>query len=243
MLEGPDLVEASLDAGVALEEVFVEATTTRAELRALAERAASAGAAVSLVADGVLGHVLDARAPQGLCATCRPPIAGHEAATQPGTVLVACDLADPGNLGTAIRTAQASGAAGVVVVGHGVDVCNPKVLRATAGAIFRIAVAVAEDLDSVEAALRRGGRRLVAAAARDGVAPWSVPLDGAAILVGGEARGLRDDALARSDAITSIPMGDGAESLNAAVAAGVLCVEALRQRLAAGRPAVSSPTI
>lgn len=241
-MEGPDLIDAALRCGAALDEVFIEAGAP-AQLAALAERANAAGALVRELAPGVLERVSDARAPQGICATCPPPLVAPALATGPGTVLVACDLADPGNLGTSIRVAHASGASGVVVLGAGVDVCNPKVLRATAGSIFGVAVAASRDLDQVDDLLRADGRRVVGAVTRGGVAPWAAALDGAAVLVGGEARGLPERVVDRCDVLVSIPMSGGAESLNAGVAAGVLMVEALRQRTEAGAAPGASPTI
>lgn len=234
---------AALEAAAPLEAVFVDAGAVGdPELSSLAGAASAAGAEVHQLRDGVLDRASDARAPQGICAICRPPLVALDEAMGRGTVLVLCDLADPGNLGSAVRSAHAAGAAGVVVCGEGVDVCNPKALRATAGAVFFEPVAATRGLDEVVARAREQGRLLVGSAPRGGSAPWALPLADAVLLVGGEARGLAPEALAACDELATIPMRGRAESLNAGVAAAVLCVEAQRQRDSEA-PLEASPTI
>ena len=241
MLEGPDLLRAALDAGAALEEVVVD-DAADAEVLELGARASELGAALRTVAHGALSRACDARSSQGICATCPCPLAERDAALS-GPVVVLDSIADPGNLGTAIRTAHATGCDGVVVCGAGVDVCSPKVLRATVGSIFFVRVALGGELPDVLGALRARGRRSVAAVPRGGRAPWDVALADAAIVVGSEAHGIDPDAAAACDELVTIPMARGAESLNAAVAASVLCVEAMRQRDAERGGSQASPTI
>lgn len=241
VLEGPDLVEAALDAGHPLDAVYVDAGAT-GRPEALARRAAAAGAELVVLADGVLARVGDARSPQGLLATCPAPLAAPEATLSGGVVLVVAGLADPGNLGTAIRSADAAGCAGVICCG-GVEVCNPKALRATAGSVFHLPVAVAADLGGVVATLHAAGRTCIGAVPRGGVDLWSsaLPRD-AAVVVGGEARGLEEDA-GLLDALVTIPMPGRAESLNAAVAAAIVCFEVYRRGEQGRAAAGTSPTI
>ncbi|MBA2386787.1 MAG: RNA methyltransferase, partial [Acidimicrobiia bacterium] len=131
---------------------------------------------------------------------------------------------DPGNLGTMLRSAEAAGFDAVVTTPGTVDTYNPKVLRASAGAIFHVRVVVA-TLDEV----RASGLRLVGTSSHQGVrhtdADWSGPL---AIVMGSEAPGL-DDAAPVDDWVRVTHSGR-TESLNVAMAATLLCFEAARHR-------------
>jgi TrmH family RNA methyltransferase len=141
-------------------------------------------------------------------------------------VLVAAGVADPGNLGTMLRSAEAAGAAGLVTTAGSVDPWNPKCVRAAAGALAR--VRVAPDVDPAE--LRHLGVTLVGTAAAGGRAytepgALAAPL---ALVLGSEAHGLPADVPV--DRVVSIPHAGRAESLNVAMAATVLAFEAARQR-------------
>ncbi len=230
MLEGPDLVEAALAAGAEIEALYVDgARAGDARLVALAERAGALGVRTFALAPGVLERVADAVTPQGVLAAARLPLATLEA-VRPGTVLVLCDLRDPGNVGTLIRTADATGAAGVVLVGAGVDPTNPKALRASAGSIFHVPVVVT-GLDEALEDLRAKGARVLASVARGGEDPGASDLSGPrALLIGNEAAGLDEDVVARCDGALTIPMAGRAESLNAATAGAMLAYEAMVQR-------------
>lgn len=151
-----------------------------------------------------------------------------------GPVLVAVELRDPGNLGTILRTAEAAGLAGVVVAGASVDRFSPKVVRASAGSVFR--VPVVDVRDPVEAIdhLAAAGRPVLAAVVGPGAGPYDgADLTEAAILVGNEPNGLPPEVVERATGRITIPMAAGVESLNVAAAASVLSFEAARQRRAA----------
>jgi TrmH family RNA methyltransferase len=147
-------------------------------------------------------------------------VAAH--ATETGLpVVVLAGVSDPGNAGTVIRSAAAAGAAGVLVTPGSVDPTNPKVVRASAGALFALPVATVEDLSTL-------GLTTVGAVA-GGLSPDEVDLSGpVALVLGGEAAGLPEDEL--FDTEVALPLGGGVESLNVAMAATVLLYEARRQR-------------
>ncbi|HET8990312.1 MAG TPA: RNA methyltransferase [Acidimicrobiales bacterium] len=236
VLEGPDLVEAALASGAELEALYVDgARAGEARLAALAARAGALGVRTFALAPGVLERVADAVTPQGVLAAARRPLATLEE-VRPGTVLVLADLRDPGNVGTLIRTADATGAAGVVLVGPGVDPTNPKALRASAGSIFHVPVVVT-GLEEALGDLRTKGARVLASVARGGEDPVESDLAGpCALLIGNEAAGLAEEVVARCDGTLTIPMAGRAESLNAATAGAMLAYEAMVQRRL-GRPA------
>ena len=139
-------------------------------------------------------------------------------------VVVANRVSEPGNLGTIIRSAEAAGADAVVVTPGTVDASNPKVLRASAGAVFHVSVASAGLAD-----VRAAGLRLIGTSSHHGVshtaADWSGRI---AIVAGNEAAGL--DADEPIDEWVRIEQRGRSESLNVAMATTVLCFEAVRQR-------------
>jgi TrmH family RNA methyltransferase len=163
------------------------------------------------------------------------PVVDRDVLARDGLVLVGVALSDPGNVGTILRSAEAAGAAAIVLGPGSVDAYNPKVVRSSAGAIFGIPVvdAVSEGWSAVEAldALGELGRQRLGAAARTGTPYPEVDFRRpTAIVLGNEAHGLGDDITAHLDGHVTIPMGGPAESLNVAMAASVLCFESARQR-------------
>jgi RNA methyltransferase, TrmH family len=229
-----------------VDAVYFEAVPLeeRARARRVLEAAHDAGVVAVELAAGVLRKVTDAVSPQPVVATAVPPLCGPDALARSGFVLVLSDVSDPGNLGTAIRSADAAGAAGVVVCGHGVDVCNPKALRATAGSAFHLPIVVVDAVDEAARLLRASGRTVLGAVVREAPSLWATTLSArCAVVVGAESTGLADADLGVLDGTVRIPMGGAAESLNAGVAAAIVCFEAMRQRGEGGDAPHSSPTI
>ena len=156
------------------------------------------------------------------------PAAGHG---NPPLLLVLEDIQDPGNLGTIFRTAEAAGATGIVMSRGTVDIFHPKVVRATMSAVFRMPFYISNDLCAEISAFRERGIRSYAAHLGGKRAYDELPLSkGCAVLIGNEGNGLSEELTAQADEKIIIPMAGGAESLNAAMAAGILLFEAARQR-------------
>jgi TrmH family RNA methyltransferase len=145
--------------------------------------------------------------------------------------LVLVDVADPGNAGTLLRAGEASGAAAVLFCGASVDPCNPKCVRASAGALFHLPVASGGEAVAVLERLGGAGVRRLATVVRDGTPYDEVDLTGpVALVLGSEAHGLPAGLEALVDERCTIPMVGRSESLNVAMAGAVLAFEALRQR-------------
>jgi TrmH family RNA methyltransferase len=239
VIEGPRLVIEALDAGVAVEAVYVPADAADAEgdggdLAALAARCRDAGLRPRAVAAGVIDQVATTQTPQpalAIAVTARHELGDLLVAPEPLVVML-CDVTDPGNAGTLVRVAEAAGASGVVVCGRGaVDMTNPKVVRAAAGSSFRLPVVVDIEPADVLAALRAAGVRCVATAMSGRDDYDRVDLRGSvALVLGNEAHGLGDDVISAVDAVVRIPMRGGVESLNVATAGAVVAFEAARQR-------------
>ena len=148
-------------------------------------------------------------------------------------VVVCFDVRDPGNAGTVLRSAEASGAEGVVCCEGSVDVYNPKTVRASAGSLFHVPVVVGGAPAATTETLGSWGLTRVATVARDGTDYTALDLTApVALMLGNEAHGLPSDVAAMADAQVSIPMAGRTESLNVGMAAAVLCFEAARQRRA-----------
>lgn len=215
MVEGPTLVAEAVAAGWEVEAQFVPPGSEPVE---------GAGP-VHELGPGVLERVATTETPQPLLAVVRMP--GRASMPAGATfVLVADRLADPGNCGTILRSAEAAGADAVVLTAGSVDPFNPKVVRASAGALFRVPVHVA-TLEQVAAA----GLTLLGTSSHRGVPYTDVDATRrVALVVGNEAHGLPDDAPVHE--WVTIPHHGRAESLNVAMAATVLCFEVARQRRA-----------
>lgn len=240
-MEGPHALEAALDAGAALDDVLYEPTDDGGAVAALVERARVAGVPTAELVSGTLDRVADAVTPQpvvAVAAWCDVDLAELvSAATRPGAgpIVVLHDVRDPGNVGTLLRTAEASGAAGVLVAGESADVFGPKAVRSSAGAVFHVPLSVVADATGALTALSEAGLCVVGTAADAPIAHDEADLTGPlALVLGNEAAGLPAEVQARVDELVAIPIDGRAESLNVAAAGAVLCFEAARQRRRSG---------
>lgn len=226
LVEGLQLIHMALDAGLRpLEVFFCRALFAGPEAPALMERFHAIGAALQPVSVNVMQALSDRDTPQGLVAAFALYNTPLDALTLAGSELVVVldRLQDPGNLGTLLRTADAAGAAAVIVVTPAADPFDPRTVRASMGSLFNLPVVVADDAPGLCAWLRGRGLRLIGADARRGV-EWARRdwRGGAALLLGNEARGLSDDLAAGVAEWVSLPIVGRADSLNVAVAGGVL---------------------
>jgi TrmH family RNA methyltransferase len=181
-----------------------------------------------IVAEDVFLSATATEHPQGIAALVHAPAFTLQAMLH-GTplVVIAAGLQDPGNLGTLVRSAEAFGATGMILLPGTVSLSNPKTLRASSGSAFRLPV-IAMPADDAFAALREAGVQIVAAVARDGGEPdLRQPV---ALLIGNEGSGLPEEWVAAADARVTIPCPGAVESLNAAVAGSILLYDAMRQR-------------
>ena len=233
MLEGPRAVEEALGRGIALDSLYLGQGAELA-FADLVGRAQDAGTPIFELKEGVLEKVGTTRTPQPVLAIApTQPRIELDALQGPLPVVVVVGVSDPGNLGTLLRSAEAAGCAGIVCAGQTVDVYNPKVVRASAGSVFGVAVVEAGEPVEVLDALGSLGWRRCGAVATGGTTYDRADLAGrVALVVGNEAHGLPDAVLHRLDERLTIPMQAGVESLNVAVAAGLLLFETARQRRA-----------
>lgn len=233
VLEGPLLLDAALDRGIEVDAVYAGPECDSVEVLG---RARAAGITVHHLAAGVAERVGSTVTPQAVFATAPLRRGGAEALDalpECPLVVVAALVADPGNAGTLARSAEAADADAVVFGAGSVDAYNPKVVRASAGAILGVPIVEGVSAVQILETLGERGLRRLGAVASGGAALDTVDLTGpVALVVGHEARGLAPEL--PLDGHVTIPMAGRAESLNVAMAATVLVFDAARQRRAQG---------
>ena len=193
------------------------------------------GTSLTVVSDAVFKSVSETITPQGILAEVEMPkhrlleekfleIAYEK--TGKIKLLILEDTADPGNLGTIMRTAEAAGVTGVIMGKGTVDIFNPKVVRSTMGSIFRLPFSYVDDLKDIIIRLKRDGISFYATHLKGKESYRDISYsDKAGILIGNEARGLSDEIANLADTYVIIPMQGKVESLNAAVAAALMMYE------------------
>ena len=230
LADGPKAVEGALAEPGRVREVF-------ATPAAAVEYAALLGdAPVTLVDERAMGGLSDSVSPAGLVAVCDFLDVPLPDALGGRLVAICADVRDPGNAGTVIRTADAAGAAGVVLAGDAVDLYNPKTIRASVGSAFHLPIAVERDPAAAVRAAQAAGLTVLAADGGGEVDLFAAEdLLGrpTAWLFGNEAWGLPDELAALADHRVSIPILGRAESLNLATAAAV-CLYASARAMMAG---------
>lgn len=192
-----------------------------------------AGIAYELVSDHVMEAVSDTKTPQGIvCIVKRPHYTVEQVCGGSTPLILALEnLQDPGNLGTIVRTAEGAGVTGILMSPNTVDLFNPKVVRATMGAIFRVPFCYVEDL--TQTIVELGERKFQTYSAHlQGTSIYDFPYQNPTVFcIGNEGNGLTDELAAATKYKIRIPMQGHVESLNAATAATVLMYEAMRQRI------------
>lgn len=229
LLEGTHLLEEALAVNYPLAVVCCT-PQWQADHPLLWQEACSRCDRTEIVSEEVLAAMATTVQPDGVVATAKR----SDRQTQvpfTGLVLALETVQDPGNLGTIIRTAAAAGASGLWLR-DGVDLENPKVLRASAGQWFRLGMAVTEDLKATVEQSQQAGMQVVATLASATLTYWQVDWrKPSLILLGNEGAGLSADLVAMADQQVKIPLSPGVESLNVAIAAALMLYEAQRQRI------------
>lgn len=242
--EGPQAVREAM---AHLIEVYAtsEATERHPDIIAAAR---AANVPVVIATGEVIAEMSDTITPQGVVGLCRFLDSPFEQVlrARPKLVAVLAHVRDPGNAGTVLRCADAAGADAVVLTDASVDLYNPKAVRASAGSLFHLPVAVGVSVMTVAEGLRAAGARLLAA---DGAGERDLDAeldDGrlggpTAWIFGNEAWGLPQETRALADEVVRVPIHGRAESLNLATAAAVcLYASARAQRAAGGCRSVTS---
>ncbi|MBD5134063.1 MAG: RNA methyltransferase [Clostridiales bacterium] len=218
--EGPKLLAEALRWGAELETVICASGVPLPQF--------APNVRVIEVADSLLSSIADTESPQGIVFICKAKSLAMPERIVNGRYLLLDGVQDPGNVGTVWRAADAFGADGLILCNGCADPWNPKTVRATMGAVFRLP-AYEGTLEEAAERLAQAGIPLYAAALREDTADVrEVPLKKAAVIIGSEGRGVSDKALELCQKTVKIPMRSRCESLNAAVAASVVLWEMAR---------------
>jgi RNA methyltransferase, TrmH family len=232
LAEGVRLVEEAIAADVPIRAVAVS-PNLEGSARGRALKAALARANVlTELDDRTLAGLADTEHPQGVIAVIEPPVWRWEHLPPEGVVVVLDGVQDPGNVGTILRTAHGLGASGVVALKGTAELHNPKVVRGSMGALFRLPALSATDDELVHWCI--GNRVDLWVADPDGNPVHDSPSPGGrraiCLVLGNEGAGVSAGLAARASRRVAIPLVRGTESLNVAVAAGILLYEVLRER-------------
>jgi TrmH family RNA methyltransferase len=228
-IEGMRIIEEAIRSGLRLQAVFFSASAEGRAHKLLPQLAANVE--TLLLPEKLFQSAVPSESPQGVAALVRCKQFTVEEVVDRASVgpLVAVSgLQDPGNLGTILRSAEAFGAGGVLLGEGTVSAFNSKVVRASAGSVFRLPLAKTKLLPLLPSL---AGVRLVATSSHGGSTLHEAKLSGPlAIFIGSEGAGLPKDLLTKMDATVVIPHSAQVESLNAGVAASIVLYEAARQR-------------
>lgn len=197
------------------------------------------GHSCELVSSEVFGRISDTKTPQGILTVVKQAhyelhMLLKETEGKTPLFLVLETIQDPGNLGTMLRTAEGAGASGVIMTRDTADLYNPKTIRSTMGSVYRMPFVVTDELGEALERLKEAGVHTYAACPAFGACSYEEPdyREPCAFLIGNEGNGLREETIKQAQRCVMIPMAGQVESLNAAMAAGILLYEAARQRRA-----------
>lgn len=229
-IESVRIVEEAIRSGLHFQAVFFSESATERAHRLLPQ--IGSHVETLLLPDDIFRSAVATEAPQGVAALVRLKQPNLQVALNVPAPLIAgvAGIQDPGNLGTIIRSAEAFGAHALLVGEQTVSRFNAKVVRASAGSLFRLNV-IDAALSDIAPELRSRGLRLVGTSSHKGKPVQEVDLTGPlALFIGNEGAGLPRNVLAGMDESVIIPHSARVESLNAGVAASILLYEAARQR-------------
>lgn len=234
-IEGVHIVEEAIRSGLRFRAVLFRESAQGVAERLLPQIGAHVETVV--VPDRVFDGTVPSESPQGVAALVKLKEYSLDdllERVRVGPIVVVAGLQDPGNLGTILRSAEAFGCAGVVLGEGTVSRFNSKVIRASAGSVFRLPVLAAKGAGGMEAIvreLRAHEVRLIATSSHKGTRLDQAQLAGSsAIFIGSEGAGLPRALMAQMDETIAIPHSPRVESLNAGVAASIVLYEAARQR-------------
>ena len=223
LMEGVKPLRDAIDTGIGIEKVFIcEGTGAEKELAGWTD----AEDRQVFLSRSLFDKLSETETSQGIIAVARKNQPDEEAfakASEGKGLIVLDRLQDPGNLGTIIRTAEAAGYGGLILVKGSADSYAPKVVRAAAGSLFRMPILQVQSAEETIKLLRKLGRRIVVTYLEGGLNCFDAELRPAdAIVIGNEGQGVSQDFADAADVRVIIPMEGQIESLNAAVAAGIL---------------------
>ena len=183
------------------------------------------------VSERVFSLLTDVKNPQGILAVIEKEAEKEQIDYNEDLIVVLDKVQDPGNLGTILRTVDSIGLKQIIVAEGSGDIFNPKVVRSTMGAIFRVKVKISQDIQKTIAEIKKHKFKVVSTSLATDKSIYDVKYEKCAIIIGNEANGVSKELQDASDELVKIPMLGNTESLNASVATGIVLYEYVRQKL------------
>ena len=225
LLEGVKPLEDALAMGISIKTIFLCEGLQKAE--------AFPDKLCMVLDEKLFANLSDTGTSQGVIAVVEQKTYSFNefsAEVSGGNVVIMDRLQDPGNIGTIIRTAEAAGYRGIVMIAGSGDVYSSKVVRAAAGSLFRMPVIKVSDADEAAETARALGLKLTVTCFENAVNCFDADLtENIALVIGNEGRGVSERLMELSDIRVKIPMQGSIESLNAAVAAGILMYQSQKK--------------
>lgn len=232
LIEGPNIVKEAIEQGGRIRFIFIRAGAESPELAEIMQIAGEKNLSVYELADDAFAKVTHTDSPQDIAAVFekkQPDAKDFFEKAKNGNILVIDRLQDPGNVGTVIRSAEAFGFAGIILMKGSADIYQPKIVRSSAGSILRMPFITCESPVEVIELLNLYGKKIYTAAADAESSVYDTDFNNAAIVIGNEGNGVSEEFLKTSKTV-GIPMSGRAESLNAAIAAAIIMYESQRQK-------------
>ena len=183
------------------------------------------------VTNKVFNSITEVTNPQGILAIIEKQNKEEQIDTTQEIILALDDIQDPGNLGTILRTADSIGLTQILVSKGTADCYNPKVVRSTMGAIFRVKIIECEDLEKTLKEMKKHKYEITVTSLQTENSIYDINYNKKAVVIGNEANGVRKEIQDMADKKIKIPMLGKTESLNASVATGIILYEYVRQKL------------
>ncbi|HWR08011.1 RNA methyltransferase [Sporomusa sp.] len=215
--------------------IYTEAVATRERTRRVLDRLTAAQCRMVIVPEAIYNKLSDTEQPQGIMVVLKKrqtTITQLITSNNKESLIVVLDgIQDPGNAGTIIRTADAAGCTGVIILKGAVDIYAGKTVRATMGSLFHLPVIEGIPPEELIAGLKSANVNIFATSLQKSDIYYQVDFKrSTAIILGNEGQGVCQELIDKADACLTIPLVGQAESLNVAVAAGIILYEAVRQR-------------
>lgn len=234
IVEGARSTEEVLTSGWEILRVFVDTATDSERIRAISAALDDRRVPLIEVSGDVMRRLSDTDAPQGILTVVRRKMyeLNHFNQGEDGLLLVLDEIRDPGNLGTIVRTADAAGVSGIILLEGCSDLFSPKTVRATMGSLFHLPIKVEQNKEEFINWCAANNWSIWSSSLEGGESIYGEKLPGrTAIVMGNEAEGVSKGLLAASEKRVYIPMQGRAESLNVAIATGIILFECVRRKL------------
>ncbi|MEI8216631.1 MAG: RNA methyltransferase [Eubacteriales bacterium] len=233
VVEGPNLIVEAIKEHAEINVVLVRENCDGVESKNLVKHIKDNNIEYFTVDNELFNSIADTKASQGFLGVVGKKKYSIDSAKENNSFMIVIDkLQDPGNLGTIIRTCDAAGVSCIGIIKGSGDIYSSKVVRATAGAIFRVPFVFFENEDQALQIIRSSGRRILCTTVSGGKSYFDEDLKGRiALVIGNEGSGASKELIDNADQLVTIPMKSDTESLNAAVAASIIIYESVRQNM------------